>query len=110
MLPKIIFDETISLKARSINDLPRYSSNGVDEKLLSVDNFLKADARASGIKYISIVDALCEGNVCMRYLPDSAGERLITFDYGHLGLEASRFISQNIIGPEILKILNSTEK
>ena len=110
MLPKIIFDEAISLKARDINDIPRYSSNGVDEKLLSVDSFLKADALASGIKYVSIVDALCKANVCMRYLPDPTGEKLITFDYGHLGLEASRYISQNIIGPEILKIMQSNEK
>ena len=110
MLPKTIFDESISLKARDINDIPRYSSNGVDDKLLSVDNFLKADALASGTNYISIVDALCEGNVCMRYLPDSTGEKLITFDYGHLGLEASRYISQNIVGPEILKIVQGTKK
>jgi len=106
-LPNVIYQEAMNSRFRNISDVPMYSSFGIDDKLFQVDRFLKADADREGLRYISIVDFLCNTDrACMRFVPTETGPHLISPDYGHLVLEASKFLSDNIVGPEVLKLLH----
>jgi peptidoglycan/LPS O-acetylase OafA/YrhL len=106
-LPNILLKESIANHYESAFNIPNYSSFGIDNRIFLVNDVLKNDFTSVGIKYISIVDKLCNKPACMRFVPAKNYRKLITFDYGHLGMEASSYISDNIVGPEILKSLNT---
>lgn len=106
-LPNILLKESIANNYESVFNIPNYSSFGIDNRIFFVNDVLKNDFTAVGIKYISVVDKLCNKPACMRFVPAKNSRKLITFDYGHLGMEASSYISDNIVGPEILKSLKT---
>jgi len=53
---------------------------------------------------------LCPQGACQRFVPTEQGRRLMSFDYGHLGLESSAYVAQQIIGPGVLQALQQHGK
>jgi peptidoglycan/LPS O-acetylase OafA/YrhL len=106
-LPNVVGRESLVSGIRSVDAVPRFSRVGVDAQLLAVDQRVKDDAQAAGIGFLSLVDAMCRDGACMRYVPSSQGNRLVAFDYGHLGLEGSRYVADHHVGPKILEALGS---
>jgi peptidoglycan/LPS O-acetylase OafA/YrhL len=104
-LPQLVLRESVDRAYSSVSDIPDHSPLGVQEGLFAVDQKLKADLGALDIPYVSLVDRLCPQGACQRFVPTEQGRRLMSFDYGHLGLESSAYVAQQIIGPSILKAL-----
>jgi peptidoglycan/LPS O-acetylase OafA/YrhL len=105
-LPMSVYKEIAYKNIKSLSEIQQYSAFGLDKKLFDVDEKLKADFSAARISYISIVDGLCKNFACMRFVFSESGPKLISPDYGHLGLEASEYISNYIVGPVVLNVLN----
>lgn len=84
---------------QDITSIPNYLNNQVlNTDLIKVDQILKHKyAEHAFIQYVSLIDILCDEALgCMTFIEDSAGKELTTFDYGHLGLKASEFVSDVI--------------
>ncbi|TXI45807.1 acyltransferase family protein [Methylophilus sp.] len=82
-----------------IKSIPKYLNKQVlNSDLIKVDEDLKHKySKQTNIHYISLIDILCDELLgCMTFIDDGAGEELTTFDYGHLGLKASVFVSDAI--------------
>lgn len=106
-LPNLIGKEILINSLSNVEDLPKYSFNGLDKQLFSTEQILKKDFKKLNIQYISIVDELCNKEGCIRYVDTDNGKKLISIDYGHLGVDGSQYISDNIVGPRVIKILNN---
>ncbi len=104
-LPDTLTQEISIRGGGTPNMLPQFSAYGLDSEIFSTDKKVKADMQHADIPYLSVLDATCHPPECMRYISTPAGNRLFTSDYGHLGLEASQFLSDTVVGPEILKLL-----
>jgi hypothetical protein len=104
-LPETVAHEVQINRIHYTPDLPKYSSNGLDPLLFPSDSKLKKDLSSYNIKYISLVDSLCLDKQCMRYVDSSNGVKLISFDYGHLGVEGALYISRNVVGPNIVNLV-----
>jgi peptidoglycan/LPS O-acetylase OafA/YrhL len=109
-LPFEIAKEIQQNNMTGIGELQKYSFEGIDKKLFSIESTLKEDFNGLGIIYISVIDGLCNENGCMRYTDTSDGNKLIAVDYGHLGIDGSQFISKNIVGPKVVEILKNSIK
>jgi len=109
-LPNEISREIFSNQIYNIYDLPKYSMRGVDKQLFSAENILANDFGKINIPYISVVDALCNKDGCLRYTDTTNGEKLIAIDYGHLSIDGSEYISNNIVGPKVVSILKKSIK
>jgi peptidoglycan/LPS O-acetylase OafA/YrhL len=61
----------------------------------SEDQFLKARyANAASLKYVSLIDALCDADTCLAVIPGSTPPELMTFDTGHFTPNASRYVAR----------------
>jgi hypothetical protein len=109
-LPQLVLREAVDRGYAGVADIPDHSPLGVQQGLLAVDQKLKADLGTMGIPYVSLVDRLCPQGACQRFVPTDQGRRLMSFDYGHLGLESSAYVAQRIIGPEVLQALQQRGK
>jgi peptidoglycan/LPS O-acetylase OafA/YrhL len=109
-LPQLVLRESVDHAYSSLADIPDHSPLGVQKGLFTVDQQLKADLGAMGIPYVSLVDRLCPQGACQRFVPTEQGRRLMSFDYGHLGLESSAYVAQQIIGPGVLQALQQHGK
>jgi peptidoglycan/LPS O-acetylase OafA/YrhL len=81
-------------------DLPLYSSCGLDGRVPEVDAQLRQEASRLGVEYISAYQALCNPEGCLTHVTADV-EQLTTYDYGHLSVGASQYLIQSI-GPELL--------
>jgi len=88
--------------AKNYNDIslaPQFINSKVQNKdIIQLDKYLKNKYKNdASIEYISLIDLLCtESQGCMAFIKGSDGEELTTFDYGHLGLKTSSFVSKFI--------------
>lgn len=62
------------------------------------------------ITYISLVDRLCNADGCLTYLDGNPKEGLITYDYGHFTLPASRYVVHNFITPVLERQMVSSHQ
>jgi peptidoglycan/LPS O-acetylase OafA/YrhL len=87
-----------------IENEDQYSKIALNPNLFNTNKKMKEDFSSLKIPYISMTDNLCKEGACMRYVTTPTGAQLMSFDYGHLGLAASRHVANNIIGPKILEM------
>jgi len=106
-LPSLVSKEILIKSLTNVDDLPKYSFIGLDKLLFSTEQILKKDFKKLNIQYISIVDDLCNEEGCIRYGDTENGKKLIAIDYGHLGVDGSQYISDNIVGPRVIEILKN---
>ncbi|MGA6364261.1 acyltransferase family protein [Proteus penneri] len=74
-----------------------------DYKLFETDNIIKNKYEKTDIKVISILDVLCANNTCLAKV-DNENTPLV-WDYGHLSLSGSIYVSQHILVPIIKGML-----
>jgi len=101
-LPRVIVRSYWESKTKYTND-PNF-----ERSLISVDSNMKkqvALANNGRIIYISILDGLCDekGN-CLSILDDKMTP--LAFDYGHLTIEGSIFVTDMILEPYLREALN----
>ena len=88
-----------------------YSGNRLnaylDKKILHTDSVLKARYKnATDVFYVSLVEKLCNAEGCLTHLNNDRKEGLITYDYGHFTLPASKYVAQTILAPALKPVLN----
>ncbi len=102
-LNQLIYKEAIARQVKDVSDIEQYSASGLERKIFDTDRTLGQDVKGTNLGYISILDGMCRDMTCARTIDDGRDVKLVTFDYGHLGLAASRYIASTIIGPDILR-------
>ena len=59
------------------------------------DRLLKARyANTASLKYVSLIDPLCDADTCLAVIPGSTPPELMTFDTGHFTPNASRYVAR----------------
>lgn len=94
-LPDLLAKEVYAGQGQ-IEDISAY---GINEKAIASDKTLHDMLEQQGVKYISLVDQLCDGNACRRLVPWKNGRTPIAVDYGHLSKPGADYIVKNIVGP-----------
>lgn len=84
--------------------VPSRLNHHLRQSVFTTDRIMKERYRGSlQISYISLVDRLCNSEGCLTYLDGNPKEGLITYDYGHFTLPASRYVVQNFIAPALAR-------
>lgn len=79
----------------------------LDKAVLHTDAELKEHYKnAETVRYVSLVDGLCNEQGCLTYLNNDRKESLMTYDYGHFTLPASEYVVRNILAPDLMAALN----
>jgi len=93
---------TIAKRHFDPNERVFYDPSFVSE-LFNVNDMLKQTYKDSDILHISLLDKLCEERRCLAKI-DHQNTPLV-WDYGHLSLEGSVFVVENILKQEIARFL-----
>ena len=104
-LDQVIYKEAIELDIKNYLNFSQYSASGLHPKMFQMETKYKNDMQGLGLNYASIIDQFCDGKQCLRYVTRNHAIKLVTFDYGHLGLEASQYVSEYIVGPRIVDLI-----
>ena len=87
--------------ARDLKARRDYVGDGLDTKILETDGKLHAIYAGSKVRFVSVTDKLCRGNVCRAKVPSYGGFDLLALDYGHLTPAGSDFVAQQVL-PDLL--------
>jgi peptidoglycan/LPS O-acetylase OafA/YrhL len=80
--------------------VPQRLNTHLIQSVMKTDRIMKERYGSSlTITYISLIDRLCNAEGCLTYLDGNPQDGLITYDYGHFTLPASRYVVQNFITP-----------
>lgn len=102
-LPKVI------IKPKNWNSHENFISDpGLDLDLIELDKKMKDIKYSDGMKYISLIDHLCEkDNLNNQYkcrVHATKGEDLLQVDYGHLSESGSLFVVNTILANQVLDL------
>ena len=64
---------------------------------------------SSDLRYVSMIDGLCNAEGCLTYVGPDPREDIVSFDYGHLTLSSSRYVAEHVVVPAILGLLHDTK-
>ena len=108
-LPKVI------IKPKNWNSHENFISDpGLDLDLIELDKKMKDIKYADGMKYISLIDHLCEkDNLNNQYkcrVHATKGEDLLQVDYGHLSESGSLFVVNTILANQVLDLYGENNK
>ena len=91
-LPKLLFESW--QKNRAERSIPARTTGGLIDGIFDVDRFLRnLVAAEDGVRYVSVLDALCNREGCMTYVFDDP-LLLTTWDRGHLTTSGARFLAR----------------
>lgn len=98
-LPKVMIkDKHFSSNESKINDI------GLDTEIIENDAKAKKivdDLRNNKVKYISLIDQMCDIRNSKYYCETKVGSDLLQVDYGHLSKNGSIYVVNNYINPYI---------
>jgi len=78
--------------------------------LFETDRVLKQRYEGSSdLRYVSMIDSLCNADGCLTYIGPDPREDIVAFDYGHLTLSSSRYVAEHVVTPAILGLLRDTK-
>ena len=79
----------------------------LDKGVFRTDKMFKARYKnADYVRYVSLIDGLCNVQGCLTYLNNDRKEGLITYDNGHFTLPASEYVVRTILGPALNQALS----
>jgi hypothetical protein len=79
----------------------------LDKKILNIETALKAKYQyANDVRYVSLIDSLCNAQGCLTNLNNDRKAGLITYDYGHFTLPASEYVARTILAPVLNQALS----
>ncbi|WP_167381739.1 acyltransferase family protein [Pseudoalteromonas agarivorans] len=97
-LPKAIVKRHFDVQEKYIDDIYFV------KETTQVNTILKKRYNNSSIQYVSIIDTLCSsGHKCLAKVDDN--NTPLVWDYGHLTLEGSIYIAENVFKPVLNKAL-----
>jgi hypothetical protein len=77
-----------------------YVNIGLNKRIFKTDRYLKNKyGKSTKLSYVSLLDGLCGESGCLAIVPGSSNPT--TFDYGHLSVEGSKFVSREIISSKL---------
>jgi peptidoglycan/LPS O-acetylase OafA/YrhL len=80
-----------------------YIGKGLDQGVFATDKVMQERySRSDVITYISLLNTLCHKSACLA----SVGEDLLVVDYGHLSIQGSQYVTDNILYKMILPLLD----
>ena len=82
------------LLAKDVDNIPVKLSIYRDEKTLEINEELKEHfSQTEGVKFINVIDFLCDKDGCLVYFGKDIKDGITTWDYGHLTPIASEYIA-----------------
>ena len=61
---------------------------------------------SSDLKYVSIIEGLCNAEGCLTRVGPDLFEDIEAFDYGHLTLSSSKYVAEQVVTPALLEMLH----
>ena len=83
--------------ARDLKARHDYVGEGLDPKILETDGKLHAIYAGSKVRFVSVIDKLCQRNECRARVPSYDGFDLLALDYGHLTPAGSDFVAKHVL-------------
>ncbi|HZS40776.1 MAG TPA: acyltransferase family protein [Polyangia bacterium] len=96
-LPKVI---QRSYLARG-EAVPARTAVGVDRRFFDVDKAFAAHFAASDVRFVPMMDRLCDAGGCLALVGDDLSTDLIAFDAGHLTTAGSRYVARTLLAPAL---------
>ena len=85
-------------------DTPKKTKLGLDANILDLDRHLTENfPQSKEVRYVSIIDSLCDSTGCTIYLGDDKKTGITSIDFGHLSFIASIYFVKNNLISEIIK-------
>ena len=103
-VPTLIGHELMEGKVPSI-----YQKTGLEQGSLDVDKLMRSQNWGDGVRYVSLVDGLCNVQGCLRLVGTNLPDDMIAYDYGHLTTAASLYVAHTILSPIIEQELIQSE-
>lgn len=86
-------------------DVPLRTWTGIAQDSLKMDDVMRAAQPSTDIPYVSLRDALCNSEGCLTRFGNQYPQDLIVHDYGHLTQRGARYLSEHLLGEQILSLL-----
>lgn len=97
-IPKIVLRRYVYFN----RDVPTYLNFAIKTKIFDRDKKLINDMKNfSHIRYISLIDKLCNDAGCMIKMGESLPQDLMMFDNEHFTIRGSHYVVDQVIGPAI---------
>ncbi|CAE6948248.1 Acyltransferase family [Vibrio sp. B1ASS3] len=90
--------KAITMKHMSVNE-KQFKDSSFLQDLFRIDDELEKKYSDKDLTYISLLDYLCDDTGCIAKVDDK--NTPIVWDYGHLTLQGSNYVVQNIIKPKV---------
>lgn len=87
-LPEVVVGQ---MRDGGLETVPQMLDTSLLEQLRNADTMVRAIGKANGARFVSMLDELCEGNKCRAIVTEHGKPHLVTWDYGHLTPEGSRY-------------------
>ena len=84
---------------------PLRLKEGVDIQSLATARVMKGMAWPDNATYLSLADALCNGDGCLAFSGDVFPDDLVTRDYGHFTRSGSHYVAKELIVPALRSII-----
>lgn len=98
-LPKLIY---LAWKnGTPFHAVPARLSIGLDPSAATVDAEMRQMLRGQPVKYVSLLDFLCDPDGCLTHVPGH-DSRLLTWDYGHLTTDGSALVSRQLAAAKVI--------
>lgn len=85
------------LIAKELPILPLKFNSGLDKTIFATNSFLKKKYGSSELKYVSLIDSLCDQTGCLSTINTDNTFNLLVLDYGHLTKSGSAYIANKLI-------------
>jgi len=92
-LPVMIYEAW--LDGSPYRPFPRRLANGQTERVVALDQQMKAMPWGEGVTYVSLLDLLCDREGCLTYVPETADD-LVAYDYGHLTTAGAIYVVRQL--------------
>lgn len=92
-LPKLVYQGWKD--SYPVHKIPARLATGLDPVPAAVDKQLETLLSHDSVRYVSMMQFLCNKDGCLTQVPARTGD-LLTWDYGHLTTEGAVFVSQHL--------------
>jgi len=83
--------------AKDLNLQRNYVGEGLDESAITTNSKLRDTYRGTNVRFVSLVDGLCQENTCRAKVPSENELDLIVLDYSHLTPAGSNFVVKSFL-------------
>jgi peptidoglycan/LPS O-acetylase OafA/YrhL len=103
MLPDILAREYVV----NYLPIPERMMEYRDHHAAEIDSQMRRMTLPANTTYVSLADRLCDSNGCLTRIGSDLENDILVWDYGHLTLNGSKWVSENVIKEPLLDALGS---